>query len=234
MGAFRLPVSIHFTAIERICQEILISGGSMQCTVLSTAPSINNEFELLRSRINCTTATERRTIVDMAMVRNVIYAAVEHIDMATGEIQVLARVYVIDEYPRAKNNHQFHYKTFAEEMYPFHYQCPCNILDRLTPTQDAKANAWRARCRKHNVWREERRDAVKAIPAGSVLTFTESLSLGQQGTTQQLRVDNIGKRLFTVPDTNLRVRLHYSTLLKGEFTVTPHRESEQLSHAMGT
>ncbi len=204
----------------------------MQCAIVRKSSSDVNEFELLERRVNCDTDLERRTIIAMSLICGVIYAAVRRIDKTTGVLNVIARLYVIEQYPRLKNRYEFSYKEVAEEMGPFHSRCPTRILDLLTPTTDEAALRWRSQCREQNAWRVDRRAHLKAISAGALLKFPKALSLGAAGETDTLRVENIGKRLFSVPNKDLRVRLHYSTLLKGDFEVSPAPGSEQLSLAV--
>jgi hypothetical protein len=42
---------------------------------------------------------------------------------------------------------RFHIKVMDEREGPLAYDCPKEVLDLLTPTDDPKALAWRARCK---------------------------------------------------------------------------------------
>lgn len=46
-----------------------------------------------------------------------------------------------------RGDYNFGYKDLDETMGPYADDCPARVLDWLTPTDNATANEWRARCR---------------------------------------------------------------------------------------
>ena len=83
----------------------------------------------------------------------VYYAAVELHRTETGEREIWALVCLIEYNPRAADGYIFGYKDMYESMGPYESNCPTNILDLLTPTENPQAQAWRARCRENAVRR---------------------------------------------------------------------------------
>lgn len=84
-------------------------------------------------------------ILDSHTTRFTFYAACEH---ARKPGIVFAVVVLFRYAPKARYN--FGYKDMDETVHPYAYDCPVRILDRLTPTDSAGANEWRALCRKRN------------------------------------------------------------------------------------
>ncbi len=106
-------------------------------------------------------------VLDSALVNlKTFYAAVERVDKATGKRQVWAAVILIN-YHRSKRITEVCWKDLDETMGPFECRCPEKILKLLTPTDNANANEWRARC-----WANiEHRKDCKNLPAGTVLRY---------------------------------------------------------------
>jgi hypothetical protein len=76
----------------------------------------------------------------------VYYAAVEHLP-SDGAREVFAAVCRVDYNPRAADGYIFGCKDMTEHMRPVQSACPEDILALLTPTTNAYALQWRARCR---------------------------------------------------------------------------------------
>ena len=77
------------------------------------------------------------TIVKDALVDNVYYAAMK--DSKTQEIWALIVLTDID-------NGEFGYKDMSEDMYPYYFDCPIEILRLLSPTDCENAIEWRKHC----------------------------------------------------------------------------------------
>jgi hypothetical protein len=79
----------------------------------------------------------------------VYYAAVERIDIQSGERIVWALICLVRYNPRDREGYIFGYKDMDETMGPCEQGCPKAILDLLTPTDNSYAMEWRAACRAH-------------------------------------------------------------------------------------
>lgn len=77
------------------------------------------------------------TIIKDAIVDDVYYAAMK--DTETGTIWGL--VVLTDIY-----NGEFGYKDMSEDMLPYYFDCPKEIIKLLSPTNNEYANQWRQRC----------------------------------------------------------------------------------------
>ena len=85
---------------------------------------------------------------------------------------VFALVCLVRYNPRDREGYIFGYKDMAETMGPVESGCPAVILDLLTPTQNAYALDWRARCRAEDAARRER--AAKPLPCpDQVVVFAD-------------------------------------------------------------
>jgi hypothetical protein len=90
----------------------------------------------------------RSRVLRSALVNGrVYYAAVEHVRKDGGTREVFAVVCLVDFNPGDLEGYIFGYKDMVETMGPYESACPQPILDLLTPTDNAYANEWRARCR---------------------------------------------------------------------------------------
>ena len=76
------------------------------------------------------------------MTESVAYMAVK--DKQTGAVfaSVMRYLYGI-------RDKELVYKVEGEDVFPVVEDCPKEILDMLTPTEDKTAQAWREACRKH-------------------------------------------------------------------------------------
>ena len=77
------------------------------------------------------------TVVKDALVDDVYYAAMK--DGKTQEIWAL--IVLTDIY-----NGEFGYKDMSEEMYPYYFDCPVEILNLLSHTDSENAIEWRKHC----------------------------------------------------------------------------------------
>lgn len=145
------------------------------------------------------------TVLASRIVGNkVYYAACEQVDKLTGAKEVFAIVCLINCNPRAADGHTFGYKDMTEHMGPCEAECPEAILDELTPTEDAGALEWRARCRAFHAKRRARPKPADGdlLILGSPMKFTD----GHEG--RRFRVVKHGRRLlFRAPETGGYYRL---------------------------
>ncbi|WP_420991430.1 DUF6927 domain-containing protein [Cupriavidus sp. 30B13] len=113
------------------------------------------------------------------------YAAVERVEKTTGERIVFALIFLVRMY-KAKHpgGYNFGYKDMSEDMGPIEARCPERILDLLTPTESAHANAWRAACRRYHATRK----LIPRMAPGTVLRFTEPLIFGAHGKATEFTV----------------------------------------------
>lgn len=120
-----------------------------------------------RERLDLETDTHRQTMLDVSLVAfTELYAAVELIDKRTGAREVTAATWMVRFVPTASSE-RFGYKDMHENSGPRMFACPKRILDRLTPTENEYAQAWRAA----NYARLEKRSTARAIQPGAVLKF---------------------------------------------------------------
>lgn len=83
--------------------------------------------------------TTANKILKDAMIDNVYYAAMKHI--STGEIWGL--IVLTD-----MSDGEFGYKDMSEDMMPYYFDCPADIIKLLSPTTNPFSNEWRERCLK--------------------------------------------------------------------------------------
>ncbi len=55
----------------------------------------------------------------------------------------------------SRKNGEFGYKDMDETMHPYFYGAPLSLLNKLTPTDNARANDWRNECRKRHAEKEK-------------------------------------------------------------------------------
>lgn len=106
-------------------------------------------------------------IVACATIRNVFYAAVQNsADAPYRPGETWALVVLFSRNSRSHWN--FTYKVMTEGDGPIAYAAPAAVLDALSPTTDADAVEWRARCRK-------RIDDKRAVTRGVEVTFVRPM-----------------------------------------------------------
>lgn len=77
------------------------------------------------------------TIVKDELIDTVYFAAMKDTD--TGEVWGLV---VLTDF----DGSLFGYKGISEESYPYYFNCPLNILELLSPTDNENAIEWRKHC----------------------------------------------------------------------------------------
>lgn len=150
------------------------------------------EFILARVLSWAPDCKHRYTVLDSAIVNlKTFYAAVERIDGDTGERSVWAAVILLQYGATKSDPHDFAWKDMDETCGPCEANCPARILDLLTPTDNAYAIEWRARCRA-NI--EKRKQASRLANGVTVKlyghTYVVCGSLGRDG--YLVRKDGVG------------------------------------------
>jgi hypothetical protein len=84
---------------------------------------------------------------------------------------------------RGDRYHNFGFKTLDETMGPNEVKCPADILDLLSPTNNAYALNWRKRCRETL----EQQERAKRVKPGTVIEFDRLLTFGQWGKHKRFR-----------------------------------------------
>lgn len=111
------------------------------------------------------------------------YAAVE-ILRPDREREVAALVCLVRYNPRDREGYIFGYKDMDETVGPYEAECPVAILDLLTPTENANALAWRAKCRAHAAAKSTR----PKLRAGQVVVFDAPLRFSDGACLDRLEV----------------------------------------------
>ena len=162
------------------------------------------------------------SVIDSAQVGNVLYFAVEHKfpnavsfthnrkTYKAGDREVFA-VIVLTRKDRDPD-YNFGYKDMDEGMHPFYYDCPKRILDKLTPTDDKQANAWREACSR----KAERSRSLNSLKTGDMIYFKEPMNFTcGWGSHATFRVARLGKKLAFEFLTGGLCRITKERLLRG-------------------
>jgi hypothetical protein len=146
----------------------------MGTTCLNYIPA--NKREYLDSLLTHGGPEYSYRVLKSAMSGGNYYAAVEH--MRPGEpVTVFAAVIKVNVY-KPKTAPEFCYKEMTEDCEPYYYDCPVAILDLLTPTDNASANTWRAKCRDNLARKATLRKTASAVKIGDVVTFARPVKYG--------------------------------------------------------
>lgn len=146
-------------------------------------------------------------VIDSCLSGREYYAAIETIDHATGARQVFAGVALISISRRPCE--EFGYKGMSEDMGPYYYNCPLRILDKLTPTTNAIALEWRAKCRATAALRSTKGKGPKLV-AGQRVRFAEPIRFQSDKVLSEFEVEAriFGKGfVFIDPDTRNRYEI---------------------------
>lgn len=95
------------------------------------------------------------------------YAAVERTCLATGDKEIYGLVVAI----RHEKGGYVATKEMDESMHPYFYECPADILDILSPTNDQSAQSWREKCRGLLTAREALKSDLNSAKEGAVFRF---------------------------------------------------------------
>lgn len=104
-----------------------------------------------------------------------------------GNSKVIALVCLLGFRPH--DHYNFGYKDMDENMGPCSYNCPKDILDLLSPTDNDTAKAWRHECLK----RVERRNPVKT---GAIIRFKKPIDFKNGDQCSVFLVKNARKGWF--------------------------------------
>lgn len=120
-------------------------------------------------------------VVKSAMVGIVYYAAIRALKKYVGKDDNDKSIYEdIPEDQREtfgvvfltstdkKDYFNFAYKDISEDMGPYESKCPVGIIKVLSPTTNANALAWRARCIEN-----AKKKSVKDVPVGTIIEFED-------------------------------------------------------------
>ena len=91
------------------------------------------------------------------------------------------------------SNRQVVHKEMTEDMHPFYYECPNNILDMLDDTDNENALEWRQKCRENNA-----KPKPKKLEDGDKIRFK-----GQVGSLPE-------DAIFTVKKLGRKTRFEYA------------------------
>jgi len=119
----------------------------------------------------------------------VYYAATQVMTDGVGG-EIFAIVCLVKWNPRDKEGYIFGYKDMEESMGPYEAECPAHILDLLSPTDNANAIDWRARCRARLERRGRKLEDGDRIRLPSPQKFTD----GYVG--QEFLVSKLGRQLL--------------------------------------
>jgi hypothetical protein len=142
--------------------------------------------------VNCSNEHGSWTLLKGKVIKGVAYMAIRRtLPESTGqEPYVYAGVYKVQMYP--KSDYNFGWKDMDESCGPFYYDCPGDILDMLTSTDNENALAWRAECRKRNT-----ASAAVKLTAGVIVMFTEAIRFTDGFSATKFQVDDARRGVVT-------------------------------------
>ena len=125
-------------------------------------------------------------VLKSSMVGSTYYAAVKplkrsggkdengnyiYVDIPEEEHEVFAAIFLTAT--DSKDYFNFSYKDMCESMGPYECDCPKNILDLLSPTDNECANEWRKVCyERHADKKKYKTNSTSRLPVGSVIKVT--------------------------------------------------------------
>ena len=109
--------------------------------------------------------TRSYEVLKSRMVGSTYYAAVKCHVYETGEEYVWALVCLTRT--NMKDYFNFGKKAMDETEGPYQYDCPTDILDLLTPTDNEIANEWRKKCREY-----KKLPKLSSVKEGNSIKFT--------------------------------------------------------------
>lgn len=146
-------------------------------------------------------------VLDSALVGREYYAAVERIDVASGDRQVFAGVALVTISRRS--GEEFGYKGMSEDMGPYYHGCPLRILDQLTTTENGISKEWRAKCREAAARRSTKGKGPKLAP-GQHIRFVEPIRFRNGAELSEFVIERqlfSSKLVFVDPETRNRYRI---------------------------
>ncbi len=129
---------------------------------------LDDQFTFARAEVQC------RVLASAMVGTRTYYAAVEQVMSATGAPEVCGVVCLVRYNRRDLEGYIFGYKEMSEHAGPCEATCPTKVLDLLSPTDNANALGWRARCRANIAQRRARQS--KPVPRpGQIVVLAQPL-----------------------------------------------------------
>ena len=128
-------------------------------------------------------------IVHSVLRGSVYYASVRQ-TFTDGRPETVSAAVCLVQYSPKAHHDNFAYKDMDETMGPFKYDCPENILNDLTPTENEYALQWRAECRK----RIARNKKLTSVKVGQYITYVNTYDLQSCSEGDTVFVKKTGKR----------------------------------------
>ena len=129
---------------------------------------LDDQFTFARPEVQC------RVLASAMVGTRTYYAAVEQVTTMTGAREVCAVVCLVRYYLRDPEGYVFGYKEMSEHAGPCEATCPAKVLDLLSPTDNANALGWRARCWANIAQRRAQR--AKPVPRpGEIVVLAQPL-----------------------------------------------------------
>lgn len=178
----------------------------------------------LRQQIDYSNEDSRvRVLADTLINLTEYYAAVERLDLKTGERIVFGLVGLISHQPKSEYN--ITYKFMDEAMGPYKTKCPGFILDLLTPAKTEYGREWRSNCR-------NRSETKLSLKSGDILEFSEPVNFTDGASCKVFTVREVRGQSVRVEGSGLypsRYRLTRnlikSRLLAGSLAINPKVDS---------
>ena len=153
----------------------------------------------------------------------VYYAAAQVLADGVGR-EVVAIVCLVRWNPRDREGYVFGYKDMDETMGPCEASCPQAILDLLTPTENERALAWRARCLA-NLQRRRRK-----LVDGDRIRLPEPIRFSDGHVGSEFIVEKRGRRII-LRDPGRRAGYQLPGLMERAWSVVPSPETEPMTTA---
>ncbi len=106
-------------------------------------------------------------ILKSTMRGSVYYAALEITNKKENDSKVVGIVYLTSS--DLRNGYNFGYKDMDESELPGYYDCPLNIIDLLSPTNNELAIEWRNKCIEQ---RKKPKSWLKELKIGDSIIYT--------------------------------------------------------------
>lgn len=191
----------------------------MGWTVTFKSPSINT-VEYLIGELERSSELVQHHVRSAAAVKDTVYAAVEHVDKLTHLSYVFAVVILTETYDDRIDDLNFGFKELDETAGPYYYDCPANILDLLSPTNNEQAMNRRATCRIQLSRRQAIRQKMQHLVVGNSVRFDPAIVTKHYGAFTDLILLDKRRWVFAVShQPQLRIKVGRELMLRGEYDV---------------